>query len=155
MDYSLTHIFYSGSYLLLTSFLAAALFFLMVGYREMREGHLEGLLLVSVAVFFTVAHVYYLLNIPAGSPFAMAAGELSLWSWLAVLFAPALIALFVLVGLVNLLTHHNRLGLVKLFFGLTLLCFLYMLGPDWPQDVRGIVAGLYFFTWYNVEFAVA
>ena len=155
MDYSLTLIFCSGSYLLLTSFLAASLFFLMVGYRELKEGHLEGLLLVAFAVFFAAAHAYYLLNIPTGSPFAMSAGELNLWSWLTVLFAPALIALFVLVGLVNFLTNHPRLGLVKLFFGLTLLCFLYMLGPDWPQDVRGIVAGMYFLSWYNVEFAVA
>ncbi|MEA2031264.1 MAG: hypothetical protein U9N55_06690 [candidate division Zixibacteria bacterium] len=44
---------------------------------------------------------------------------------------------------------------MKLFFGLTLLCYLFIVGPHWPADCKGIMAIIYGGVWFNLEMKTA
>jgi hypothetical protein len=77
--------------------------------------------------------------------------NLNFWQWLIAFFAPALITLYLLFGFFNMLMSKVKLGLVKIFFGLTLLCYLFMLGGNWPLDVRGIITLIWIGLWFDVE----
>jgi hypothetical protein len=154
-EFSLEQIFSESSYLLLTGLLAAGLFFLIAGLREIKDSSLQGLLLIALSAFFACAHALYLINIPTGSFMAKAVGCLSLWQWLAVLFAPALVALFLSRGLLFLIMTYFRAGLVRVFFGLTLVFFLYIVGLQWPVDIKGILVVLWAFSLLEVELGTA
>ena len=78
-----------------------------------------------------------------------------IWSWLTILFAPALIVLFITFGLLNFVLDYFRIGLIKLFFGLTLLCYIFMLGQEWAFDVRGIITIIFCLIWFEVELKTA
>ena len=147
--------FFSVSYLFLVGFLAAALFFGMTGYREARGRYVEGLLYIALSIFFVFAHIYCLINESVGNPVGIAISGLNFWTWLAVIFAPALIALYLVIGLIDFIRSHIQSAMVKLFFGLTLLCFIYMLGHSWPADVKAILTVFYCITWFNVEYITA
>ena len=44
---------------------------------------------------------------------------------------------------------------VKVFFGLTLLCYLYMVGQSWPIDVKGILTIIWLTMLFKTELSVA
>jgi hypothetical protein len=46
-------------------------------------------------------------------------------------------------------------GLVKLFFGLTLLCYLYILGANWPLDIRAVLTLVWLGFFFKTEMAIA
>ncbi len=139
------------SCILLCGMITASLFFLMAGLRELKSLRLEGFFYLMLAIFFGAVHVYYFYNLPIDSPVAFWLSQMSFWDWCIAFFAPALIILFLLLGLVNLGFARFRAGLIKIFFGLTLLCYLFMVGEGWPIDVRGILAIVWSFFWFNVE----
>jgi len=153
MDQQLASIFANLSSLLLIGALVAALFFAGAGLRELKSGFLQGFLLLSAAVFFVAAHLYYLFNIPEGSRFAAQVGGLDFWRWGAILLAPALIVIYLLRGIFDLTRRQRQEALTRLFFGLTLLCFVYMVGHAWPSDLKTIVTGFYGFVWFEIEHA--
>jgi hypothetical protein len=149
-----TDLFHHTAYLILFGSIAGALFFAMAGIRELVSRELQGIYYCVLAMFFTVIHFLYLANLPADLP-TSALINLSLWSWINLLVAPALIGLFILYGIFRLLSSSIRPGLVKLFFGLTLLCYLYMLGPHWPADVKGILTIVWSGAWFEVGLRTA
>lgn len=151
MPLTLEYIFAEGAFLLMTGLVAIALFFLMAGLREIRDRQLPGLLFLSLALFFAGVHVLYAVNLPADSTVARMLADLGFWGWLGAIFAPALIGMYFVRGLVSFVLTHLRAGLIKLFFGLTLLCYLYMLGDAWPADVKGILIIIWSLTWLEVE----
>ena len=151
MDQQLAAIFSNASSLLLISSMTAALFFLGVGIREIRSGVLEGLLYFSVAAFFAASHFFYLLNIPDGARFAATVADLDLWGWVTTMFVPALIAMFLARSLFELARLQRGPALTQMFFGLTLVCFVYMVGAAWPADAKTIIAAFYGFTWLDLE----
>lgn len=151
MDQQLASIFANASSLLLIGALIAALFFAGAALRELRSGFLQGLLLISTAVFFIAAHLFYLLNIPDGSRFAAEVTDLNFWGWVAMLLAPALIAMFLARGICDMARNQRQVALTRLFFGLTLLCFVYMIGSTWSTDTKAIVTAFYGFTWFDLE----
>ncbi|MDH3891426.1 MAG: hypothetical protein OEV49_10110 [candidate division Zixibacteria bacterium] len=151
MDQQLASIFVNASSLLLIGGMTAALLFLGIGLREIRSGLLEGLLYLGVAAFFAASHFYYLWNIPEGSRFAATVAHLDLWDWVTIMFVPALITMFLARSLVDLVKLQRRPALTRMFFGLTLLCFVYMVGATWPTDAKAIVAVFYGFTWLDLE----
>jgi len=63
--------------------------------------------------------------------------------------------LFLARGLFNFARYESYDGLVKLFFGLTLFCFVFMLGSNWPLDVRAILALIWVAVFFKVELAIA
>ena len=146
----------TGSHTLqLYGLLTAALFFAMVGIRELRDERLDGLLFVVMAAFFAIAHVFYLVQLPPESALAGIITRVEIWKWLAFILAPVLIFLYLLFGLYSFVCYRFRDGLLKLFFGLTLLCYLYMVGQHWAIDVKGILTLTWTLIWLNVELGTA
>jgi len=151
MDQQLASIFANLSSLLLVGALVAALFFAGAGLRELKSGFLQGLLFVGTALFFVAAHLYYLSNIPEGTRFAAAVGDLDFWEWGAMLLAPALIVIYLLKGILELALSARQAALTRIFFGLTLMCFVYMVGRTWPPDVKTILTAFYGLVWFEIE----
>lgn len=155
MESSIQHLL-TGSYTLqLYGLLAAALFFAMIGIRELRDERLDGLLFLAMAGFFALAHLFYLLQLPVDSPLAGIVSQGEIWKWLAFVLAPVLIFLYLMFGLYSFVRYRFRDGLLKLFFGLTLLCYLYMLGQYWAVDVKGILTLTWTLIWLDVELGTA
>ncbi len=155
MTLSLDIIFSSGSFYLLCGLIIASLFFFMAGIRELKNEQYEGLLYITLGLFFAVTHVAYLFTLPIDNILTILTVQLTFWEWAALIFGPALIALFLVFGIFNLLQTDIRTALIKIFFGLTLLCFLYMLGPQWPADVKGILTLFWCLIWFEVELTTA
>lgn len=147
--------FFDFNYIALILMLAASLFFLMAGIRSMKNVCLEGLLYFTLSAFFIIVHFFYLHNLSIDSPISFLLSQNMFWSWLSTLFAPALILLFISFGLVNFTLDYFKVGMLKIFFGLTLLCYIFMLGSCWAFDVRGIIAILFGFIWFEVELRTA
>ena len=147
-----SQIFSDTAYIQLSALLAGALFFFMVGLRELKDGQFQGFLFAAVGLFFLTIHLIFLFTLPDGtSPLQ----NLNLWLWLTTFLAPALIVLYLLFGFYNFLMSAFNAGLVKVFFGLTLFCYLFMLGMNWPADVRGLIVLTWAVVWFNIEFRTA
>jgi hypothetical protein len=155
MEHELILIFTRTSAIYLSGLMAAALFFAMAGIREIKLEKLDGLLYAALAAFFLAAHFYYLLNLPDKTPLGSSENLAIFWQWIVAVLAPALIALYLVIGLVNFALAHVRTGLVKMFFGLTLVCFLYVLGQSWALDIKGIVTAVWCLVWFDVELEAA
>ncbi|MBU0984225.1 MAG: hypothetical protein KKA42_10170 [candidate division Zixibacteria bacterium] len=151
MTESLVQILTEGATYQLAALIGAAVFFFVVACQEMKTAHFDAILYFTLSFFFLAAHFFALLNIPA-----MTRGitELNVWMWLVTFFAPALITLFIVRGLYSLLTAWPREGMVKLFFGLTLLLFIFVLGTNWATDVRGVFTIVWLFLFFKMEFGV-
>ena len=150
-DLLLSDIFRDISYVTLVGLLLGAIFFVILGFREIREQSMAGVLYVVVGLFFLCSHFFYLTNIPPDSKGAFNTADMSAWLWLAALLAPAIIAMFVLQSTVSFLRARFKLAWVEVFFGLTLFCYLYMLGQEWPMDLKAAVTSLYLFAFFKVE----
>lgn len=155
MDQTLNEIFANASIIYLSVMVAAALFFVMSGLREIRESQLEGLLYLTLGLFLFCAHFFYLMNLVETTTLGSARNLSLVWNWLAGVFAPALIALFLLIGLYNALVTQVKLGLTKIFFGLSLSAFLYWVGLGWAIDVKGILTVIWTLIWFDVELETA
>jgi len=155
MEGTIQNIMAGSNTLQLYGLLTAALFFAMVGFRELRDERLDGLLFVVMAAFFAFAHVFYLVQLPPESALAGIITHVEIWKWLAFVLAPVLIFLYLLFGLYSFICSHYRDGLLKLFFGLTLLCYLYMVGQHWDVDVKGILTLTWTLIWLDVELGTA
>jgi len=151
---SMADIFADITFYQLSGLLGLALFFVLAGIREIRTECSEGYLYLTVAVFLAVAHAIILENALSCDPRPAALLGLNVWLWLVLLAAPALIVLFVWRSAVSFFALDAREGLVKLFFGLTLLCYLYLVGADWPADVRGLLTIVWIGFFFKTEMAV-
>ncbi len=155
MEQHLGNAFNTWALLYLSGLAAASLFFAMAGFREVKENIFEGLLFLALAVFFACAHIFLLFNTTPASYFSQAGAPLNLWGWLVLFLAPALIGLYLLFGLFNFISARSKEGMIKIFFGLTLVCYLYLLGSHWPIDVKGILTLTWGGIWFNVELKTA
>lgn len=143
------------TYYFLCGMIAASLFFLMAGIRELKEICLEGLLYLTTAFFFLAAHFLYLFNLPHTGELAYFLAHLNFWVWVVLIFAPALIVMFIILGLVSFIFENYRGGMTKIFFGLSLLCYIYMLGTTWPVDLKAIVTIVFTYIWFQIELETA
>lgn len=153
MESTLLNILANTQSIQLIALLAAALFFTAMAIDELSHERLEGLLFAVLSVFFIGAHFYFLINLPEGSLLLTIVTELQIWRWITTFLAPALIILFLSLGIWSIVLRQRQAALVKLFFGLTLLCFVFMIGYKWQIDARGIITLLFGLTWVNVEIA--
>lgn len=136
----------------LSSLIGLALFFVLIGIRELLDECLEGSLFLMIALFLMLAHAVLLDNLISTTKVL---GSLDSWAWLVSLLAPALVALFLGRGLFNFARYEGHEGLVKLFFGLSLFCLVFMLGSHWPMDVRAILTVTWVAVLFKVELAIA
>jgi hypothetical protein len=151
---NLADIFASSTFYQLSGLAGLILLFIVIGIREVRDDCPEGYFYLTVAVFLAVAHAVLLENALSSSPELPFLANLNVWYWLVVLLAPALIVLFVVRAAVSFVVLDSREGLVKLFFGTTLLCYLYMIGVNWPADVRGILTIVWVGFLFKTEMAI-
>ncbi len=155
MVYEIENILTFTSLAILLALLAAALFFAMVSMRELKDRFLDGLLYLALALFFIVAHFFLLSNTTMADRAIQIAVEIDFWGWLVAVLAPVIIVLYLCLGLVSAITSHFREGLVKVFFGLTLISYLYLIGPHWALDVRGILTLIWSGMWFNIQLQTA
>jgi hypothetical protein len=154
MTPSLNEIFADTTFWQLSGLVGLVLFFLLAGIRELRDDCPEGYLYLVIALFLAIGHAVMLQNALTCDPRVPALAQLNLWKWLVVLGAPALIAMFIVRALVSFVMSAGREALVKLFFGLTLLCFLYQVGTDWPTDIRGMLTIVWGGFLFKTEMAI-
>ncbi|MBD3258426.1 hypothetical protein GF377_08325 [candidate division GN15 bacterium] len=151
MDQTIAQTFANGTIAQLAALLGLSVFFVIMGLRELKQEHPQGLVYLALALFLLLAHAFQFVHIPADGPLGNPLDGFNLWSWLVVIAAPALVALFIIRSLVSFAFSAGREGMVKLFFGLTLLCFMYMLGSDWPLDVKGILTAIWLVVLFHLE----
>ncbi|HWR82743.1 MAG TPA: hypothetical protein VN285_05535 [Candidatus Deferrimicrobium sp.] len=151
MDLYILEVIARVSILILTGLIGAALLFAMIGLKEVRSGCQEGVLYLAMAVFFGAAHFYLLTqtNLPASGTGSTSGFDF--WRWAVTLLAPALLVLYFAFGLLDLFTRRLIEAKLKIFFGLTLVCYLYLLGRDWAGDLRGIIALIWCGIWFNLQ----
>ena len=153
-DPNLADIFANSTFYQLSGLAGLILLFIVIGIREVRDDCPEGYFYLTVAVFLAVAHAVLLENALSSSPELPFLTNLNVWHWLVVLLAPALIVLFVVRSLVSFVVLDSREALVKLFFGVTLLCYLYMIGVNWPADIRGMLTIVWIGFLFKTEMAI-
>ena len=153
MDQYISHLFSSGSTWMLSALVAGGLFFVMVGVRELNVKRSDGLLYVMIGAFFFGSHFFLLYGLPDQNQITAGSSEnlIFVWTWLTSVFAPALIALFLLLGAYNFMVTRVKVGLTRIFFGLSLPAFLYWLGATWSVDIKGILTLLWTLIWFDVE----
>lgn len=155
MEHNIEILLSSNSFYLLTLMAAACLFFMMAAIRELRNDCYEGIIYVPLSLFFGAVHIFSLKYFPMDGPLEYLISGMNIWNWMAMFLAPALIMLFIFLGLLNLARIDLTTAMVKVFFGLTLLFFLFEVGYAWPVDVKGIITMLYCLTWFEVELETA
>ena len=154
MTPSLNEAFADGTFWQLSGLVGLGLFFLLAGIREIRDDCAEGYLYLVIAIFLSISHAVMLSSALDCDPRIPILEHLNFWEWLVVLAAPALIVLFIVRALVSFVMATGREALVKLFFGLTLVCFLYMVGANWPTDVRGMLTIVWAAFLFKTEMAI-
>jgi hypothetical protein len=135
--------------------ISGILFFLMLGIRQIRDDQPIGYLLLTLSLILVIGHGYYLENLPKDHQLFHSTSGPVIFAWLIKLSAPALSLLFVLFGLLSLARSEYRASLIKIFFGLSLFSYLFLLGPAWPLDVRALVTLLWCLIWFDVELRTA
>lgn len=146
-------LFSNFPHLVLATLISISLYMIMCGFREMDNNPFHGMYYLSLAFFFSIAHLIFLKILPLSFLTVTKTLGPGMWNWVVVLLAPSLVILFLMTGLYSLIRSLIRTGFIKIFFGLSLVCFLYLLGPGWPLDVKGIITLLWVMTWYKVELA--
>ncbi len=151
MEHAIAEIYSTGTIAQASGLIAMAIFFIVVSVRELRDEHPAGFFMFALSTFFAVIHVLLLAGVFTSGPLGQPIPHLNMWTWLASLLAPAVIGLFLLKGLYGLLSSDTREGMVKMFFGLTLLCFLHMIGTDWPVDVKAVMTVVWLTVFFKME----
>ena len=151
MDQTIARIFADGAFAQLSALLGMSVFFLILGIREIKQEHPQGFFFLVLTLFFLLAHVVQLVSLPDSGPLGNPASGMTVWSWLAVVLCPAIIGLFLIRGVAGVLFSRLREAMVKFFFGLTLLCYIYMVGASWPMDVKGIVTVVWLMMLFRLE----
>ncbi|MEW5795413.1 MAG: hypothetical protein AB1772_03535 [Candidatus Zixiibacteriota bacterium] len=154
MDPTLAEIFANATIYQLSALAGLAMFFVLMGIQEIRDHSSQGYLYVTIALFLAIGHGVLLENAITCDPLLPQLNNLDFWRWLVLLVAPALIVLFLARAIVSFVRYDAREGLIKTFFGLTLMCYLYMVGSHWPVDIRGIVTILWVALLFKTEMAV-
>ena len=155
MEHAIDLMLSSTEFFLLTGLLATGLFFMMAAIRDLMNDCYQGLMYLPLALFFGAAHGFYLWQLPIDSTFSILLADLNIWTWTTYVLAPTLVMLFVVLGIFNLVRINITAAVVKIFFGLTLVTYLFMLGTNWPGDVKGIITIIYCLTWFHLEFETA
>ncbi|PKK82091.1 MAG: hypothetical protein CVT49_15540 [candidate division Zixibacteria bacterium HGW-Zixibacteria-1] len=135
----------------LSGLIAAALFFTMAGIRDLRTRRFEGFLYITLAAFFIFAHLIFIMSSGDESSILGYINNISLTGWIIILFAPALISLYVLFGLFNFIRLRFFEGFIKIFIGTAMVILLYTLGHDWPELVKVLVILICSIVWFNFE----
>jgi hypothetical protein len=137
MSPSLLDIFAGSTPALATTLLAAAVLLAVVGLRRALRGRDEGYLYLTLAVSIALAHAVVAADAPETAFPEGVVDDFRIW--LAALMAPSLVMVFCFRAGASFFAKARRQGLIRLFFGITLLCYLDLLGPSWPVDLKALI----------------
>lgn len=151
MDHNLLDLFASGSSMIAAALLGICLNLIIHAIKDLRDGHPEGFLYLTIASFLGVAQ--YIAFKASTEMQGFDADVLLMWALK--VFIPAMLGLFFFRSLVSFIIGQGREGLVKLFFGATLVCFVYMIGISWPVDIKLILALIWSFFLFKSELSIA
>ncbi|MBN1211126.1 MAG: hypothetical protein JXA92_00985 [candidate division Zixibacteria bacterium] len=137
--------------LYLPGFVVFSISFASFGIRQIKQKGLDGIIYLIIALFFIAAHAYFLIE----HPFRIFPGSvldgISFIKWIELILAPPVILVFLISGLYAFIKTAFKEGLEKIFFGLTLYCFLYMLGGAWPLNIKAALAVIWLILFFGVE----
>lgn len=136
----------------LAAVLAGALFFAMSGFRALKDEHVGGLVHFLLSTFLLTVHGYLLFNLPSST---LSLQKLGVQYWLFEIFAPVLAILFLVIGVYNFLNARGTVAMVKILLGISFIGLLFILGQNWPGDIRGIMIVVWSVIWFKVELKTA
>ncbi|SYZ73428.1 membrane hypothetical protein [Candidatus Zixiibacteriota bacterium] len=145
-------IFSNITFFQISALLGGALFFFMVGIRELKNENLQGLLFLVIGVFFVSAHGFLLWDLTQGHSGIY---QMNLWFWLIKFLAPTLIILSLAFGVFHLLAARFKVAFVKIMYGLALIGMLFMVGPAWPVYLQGLMVLIWCGLWFEAELKTA
>jgi len=150
----LGNVFSASSFVYLCGLIAASLFFVMVGIRELRMDRYEGLMYIGLAVFFIFAHGVFLMA-NSGSSLNRYWEQINIFEWVALLLGPALILLYLSLGLLSLIKFHLAEALLKIVLGGALIGILYTFGFGWPEAIKALLVIVFGCFWFTIEMNTA
>ena len=150
-----SNVFGVSIFFYLSGLIAAALFLASTGIRLLKADRFEGLIYVGLSVFFVVAHLIFLSAGHPKSSVVSFTSQLTVVSWLAQLFAPAVVLLFVFFGVISCLKCSFAEGLLKVFIGLALLVLLITIGGESHYAAKAFFAIVFGLVWFGLELRLA
>jgi len=151
MDLLTGHPFDCKVFCFLTGLIAAALFFTMHGVKELKMRQFEGILYIAMSGFFLFANILFIVSSGSNHSLLGYIAQISVTGWVIILFAPALIFLYLLFGLFNFARYQFTEGAIKIFIGVAMVVLLYTLGPDWPELVKVSLIIVSSIIWFSFE----
>lgn len=148
---SLTDIFAKSAQIHQVVFVAGIIFFVMAAMRSLKHDDTDAALHIALAFFFTIGHILCVVYYPNDSPIPNPFKSLDIWQWMVMLAAPALAVLFVVMGAMHLCFYRIRQGIYNLFFGGSLVAYIYFIGGGWPLDVKAFLTLTWGLTWFKLE----
>ncbi|MDD5424926.1 MAG: hypothetical protein PHN52_00350 [candidate division Zixibacteria bacterium] len=155
MELSFHKIYSDCSYLFLPGLVAVSFSFTSAGLRHIRQKGYEGIVYFILALFFMVAHACFIFEIPCRFFPVSALTGISLGKWTDLILVPALLFTYILSGIYAFIRTSFNEGLIKIFFGLTLYCYLFMLGINWPENFRIGLVFIWFLFFIIIEIRTA
>ena len=151
MDTLIGNILNSGGHFYLAGLLAASFFFGMIGLRFLKQELFEGLIFVAVAFFFFVANIILVLTESNGMVLSLTGLLETALYWIVFIMGPAVIMLFIILGLYNLLKFEISESLCKIFLGIFLIMILFTVGFNWPELLKAGLVITFLFFWFSFE----
>jgi len=119
-------------------------------FRNLKKNTVEALIYFTLSAFLWALHLIWISYAPPSS--MLFSTSLDFWQWLVFLFSPALIIVFLVYSMYWYARSGGWPAIIRIFFGVTLAYLLYMLGQNWPEQVKGVLSLLWVFFLWRVEF---
>lgn len=119
-------------------------------FRSLKKKSLEAMIYFTLSTFLWALHWIWMSFAPPES--ILFNHSVGFWQWLVYLFSPALIIVFLVYSMYWYAKSGGWPAMVRIFFGVTLACLLYMLGHNWSDALKGILSLIWVFFLWRVEF---
>lgn len=143
---------YSYNILWLLFFVGLAL--IINGIRETRKNIPTAVFYFSTGLFLILAHIFFLDKAPNTDLFSFTAAKLNLFLWIDLFLTRSVIVLLIVFGIFRFFRVNYLTGLIQIFFALTLILFLYVVGINWAISYKSMLTLFYFLTFAVMELKV-
>ena len=119
--------------------------------KSFKKNSVESIIYFTLSAFFWTLHLIWIIYAPPES-ILFCCVSIDIWYWLVYLFSPALAIVFIIYSMYWFAKSGGWPALLRIFFGVTLPCFLYMVGQDWSIVIKGMLSVTWFYFLLRVEF---
>lgn len=137
--------------IVLISMAALGLITGIASLKSFKKNSVEALAYFTLSAFFWALHLVWVFYAPPDS-ILFCCITINFWNWLVFLFTPALVIVFVLDSMYWFVKSGGWPALIRLFFGVTLPCLVYMVGQEWSVVIKGSLSVLWVYFLFRVEF---